>query len=1213
MARSGDDLILSGEGRVHTIEDYFKGDSRPTLVSREGASLSAAVIDALIGHTLYAQASGTPSGGQAIGHIMKLSGSASVVRNGVAVELNIGDAVLKGDVVQTGSGSSMSITFIDGSVFGMSASARMVLNDMIYDPAGTSNSSLISLVQGTITFVAGQTAKNGDMRVDTPVATMGIRGTAVLVEIAANDGPTKFSVLVEPDGHTGSYNLYNKVTGQLIGTISQAGQVTFVSANNNQVTANELPATPADQQIAKALVQQVFQLYFPNYTPDDATPKSNKSGMGSSGNNLADIHHPADTSTPPSTSIVSIEVKAGAFDPVTGKIASIDKVYVNSPAFFNAAPAFAIQAFVVTADSFKISDHVHITDPDIGSAPFFDLPIPFVPNTAKFVSAESSIPLPQGFDPLTLVHVSQQTGEVTFDRHDFNFLNEGETLVYRLEFESRSGPDTGHLVIPFIITGENDAPVFEIGDVPVVSAHAEIAGQTGSSSAVTSDVVLPFHDPDFSDVGAGYSIEVMDVATASGQHAGLPDHEALMSFLTFSAVSKNFDGVAGQATGVFSAPDNVFDYLGAHDSITLKYTVQLTDAGGATALEDVFVTITGSNDAPVIDVNDRSQVATIHEQVGVTGSSIPDATCGGLIHFTDVDLTDTPTATICGQSVYYTAADGEGILALTATQMLAIKSAFSISPTAFGHDGTIAWAYSIPDHQLDFLAEGETVTLVSTVVVDDQNGGVTSTTVTVQIYGGSNDAPTITSEVSDVQGSISEQPDITGSTTLNDACGTLAFRDVDLNDEHSVAHFPPSFEWSGGTLTALQIMALTAASTFTLVPHDSTGTGTGTIDWSYKVVDGALDFLADGQTLTVTYDVLVADAHNGTVVQPVTVTMTGANDAPTVVVETCPDHLVEATSTDSGVASATAVLSLGDVDGTAVYDAAALIADGWSTQGQVFTKVVNYGTATLDPSCHTLSFALDNVAADGLTSSDHQQVVFDVPVTDGTSTAAVSVTFTIDGSNDAPVLSTSVLGAADANGGAIFFTGLSVSDVDDNGGLLNIAAQAGHGSVVPGSGEGVLSSVNALLQSGFAYTATTASPTGTDMIAVAATDHEGAVSDAFHFVFQQPGCLAGATLIGTSGNDALFATAGADTLTGGAGHDAFVFAAVAGHDIVTDFCHGEDTIQIHSDGVTDFNALLQLMCDNNDGNAVITTTTNDSITLLGVHKAALVASDFHIV
>ena len=54
---------------------------------------------------------------------------------------------------------------------------------MVYDPNGSNNSSLLSLVAGTISFVAGETAKHGDMKVDTPVATMGIRGTAVLVEI----------------------------------------------------------------------------------------------------------------------------------------------------------------------------------------------------------------------------------------------------------------------------------------------------------------------------------------------------------------------------------------------------------------------------------------------------------------------------------------------------------------------------------------------------------------------------------------------------------------------------------------------------------------------------------------------------------------------------------------------------------------------------------------------------------------------------------------------------------------------------------------------------------------------------------------------------------------------------------------------------------------------------------------------------------------------
>src|SRR6202000_2560443 len=141
---------------------------------------------------------------QVIGHVTKLAGTATAIRNGVSIILNNGDNVEKGDVVTSGSNSTLGITFVDGTVFGLSSNARMVLNEMVYDPNGSNNSSLLSLVAGTISFVAGETAKHGDMKVDTPVATMGIRGTAVLVEIdfsipGANGQPNaSFQVLVEP-------------------------------------------------------------------------------------------------------------------------------------------------------------------------------------------------------------------------------------------------------------------------------------------------------------------------------------------------------------------------------------------------------------------------------------------------------------------------------------------------------------------------------------------------------------------------------------------------------------------------------------------------------------------------------------------------------------------------------------------------------------------------------------------------------------------------------------------------------------------------------------------------------------------------------------------------------------------------------------------------------------------------------------------------------
>jgi FecR protein len=86
--------------------------------------------------------------------------------------------------------------FTDGTAFNISSNARMVLNEFVYDPNGTSNSTLFSLTKGTFTFIAGKVAKTGDMKIDTPAATMGIRGTTPHVEIS-DDGTVRFYTLIE--------------------------------------------------------------------------------------------------------------------------------------------------------------------------------------------------------------------------------------------------------------------------------------------------------------------------------------------------------------------------------------------------------------------------------------------------------------------------------------------------------------------------------------------------------------------------------------------------------------------------------------------------------------------------------------------------------------------------------------------------------------------------------------------------------------------------------------------------------------------------------------------------------------------------------------------------------------------------------------------------------------------------------------------------------
>ena len=92
----------------------------------------------------------------------------------------------------------------------------MTLDEFVYEPAGKSNAAFFNLTKGTATFVAGQVAKTGDMKVDTPVATMGIRGTTPHIE-TADDGSVKFSTLIEE----GKTKLLKKRAGAAVGPQEQ--------------------------------------------------------------------------------------------------------------------------------------------------------------------------------------------------------------------------------------------------------------------------------------------------------------------------------------------------------------------------------------------------------------------------------------------------------------------------------------------------------------------------------------------------------------------------------------------------------------------------------------------------------------------------------------------------------------------------------------------------------------------------------------------------------------------------------------------------------------------------------------------------------------------------------------------------------------------------------------------------------------------------------
>ncbi|MBR0869062.1 FecR domain-containing protein [Bradyrhizobium tropiciagri] len=172
-------------------------------------SLLASVVLALVGPGVAQAQDDTvqravqDSSPTLIGRVVSVTGSASidhpkavVVQASTSDQAKVGDLVYLGDVVRTEANGRIAINFTDGTSFNLASNARMVMTEFVYDPNGTQNSSLLSLTKGTFTFVAGNIAKTGDMKIDTPVATMGIRGTTPHIEIS-DDGTVKFATLIE--------------------------------------------------------------------------------------------------------------------------------------------------------------------------------------------------------------------------------------------------------------------------------------------------------------------------------------------------------------------------------------------------------------------------------------------------------------------------------------------------------------------------------------------------------------------------------------------------------------------------------------------------------------------------------------------------------------------------------------------------------------------------------------------------------------------------------------------------------------------------------------------------------------------------------------------------------------------------------------------------------------------------------------------------------
>ena len=405
------------------------------------------------------------------------------------------------------------------------------------------------------------------------------------------------------------------------------------------------------------------------------------------------------------------------------------------------------------------------------------------------------------------------------------------------------------------------------------------------------------------------------------------------------------DFVLSGGTWTYTLDQTKVQHLDAGDMVndTILYTA--TDS----TTQTITVTITGSNDAPVISGSHTGSV---------TEGNIGDAaTASGSLGISDVDVDDTPSF---NDVISTTGANGYGSFVL--------------------NGGT--WTYTLDQSAVQHLDAGDTVT---DTILYTATGSPMTQTITVTITG-SNDVPVVSGSHT---GSVTEGNIGDAAVT---ATGSLSISDVD--DANT-----PNFD---------DVVSTRGTSNY----GDFVLTGGS---WTYTLDQTEVQHLDAGDTVN---DTILYTATDGTP-QTITVTITGSNDVP-VVSGTHTGGVTEGNIGDAATASGSLGISDVDVNDTPSFN------DVISTTG-----ANGYGSFVLNGG--TWTYTLDQSTVQDLDAGDTITDTILYTATDNITTQTITVTIT--GSNDVPVISGSHTGSVtEGNVGDAPVTAsgtLGISDVDD--------------------------------------------------------------------------------------------------------------------------------------------------------------------------------------
>ncbi|HYC98185.1 VCBS domain-containing protein [Brevundimonas sp.] len=598
----------------------------------------------------------------------------------------------------------------------------------------------------------------------------------------------------------------------------------------------------------------------------------------------------------------------------------------------------------------------------------------------------------------------------TPDAAHWQHLAEGETATDTFTYTvTDSDGDVRTATVTVTITGSNDAPT--LGAVVSEGAVVEDAGAGATGVIAFADVdLLDSHSVTSEANGDGYlgvfSAVVTDDSTGDG---------------------------AGSVEWTFSIDDAAIQYLAAGETLTQTYTVSVSDGHGGMVSQPVTVTITGTNDTPVITAADATGGVSETNPVTAPGAASTPVVSEveGNDTFDAAQVIDrsllriAPNANLGDPSDASLSING-GVSApgaqdvyridLSAGELLTLDIDFAAGygsgsfpgyPANFGLDSFV-FIYDSAGNLLNFNDDaprtvggaGSSASQDSYLQFSPSADGVYYVVVKNWDGDGARSAGPYTLQVS-----VDSQ-----NLQLTDT-GVISFADVDLVDSHSVSVAAYGGDYLG---------ALTAS-----VSDASTGDGAGSVEWNFSVANAAVQFLGAGETRTQVYTVSVDDGEGGVATQDVIITVTGENDGPVISSAFSLGEVVE-----GGVESVSGVITFDDID---LIDGHSVSAEA-EAAGYVgtFTAVINDSATGNGAGEITWAFSATDAELAYLSQGQTLLQRYLVTIDDGEGgTTQQLVNVTIVGTNDTPTITGAVSSGSVQEDGVVTASGaIQFADVD---------------------------------------------------------------------------------------------------------------------------------------------------------------------------------------